>query len=192
MISGFIQCNEASKRAILSFHIPQHTLPPTRYTSTPSPPKYPPPLKPPDLSRPHHTLLSSSYSLSIPTHILTTPIPRPNTSVKRNTAANARRLAPTASRVAADDVGPAGAAAGPLVAAYPESGEGTCWATNSGEGTRARFTNVVLAVCVRVEVNLASGSEGRSGSGEEESGELHVWIGVLGLTVAFVAEEKMC
>lgn len=132
----------------------------------------------PTLPKTRNTVPPSVYPLSITTHILSAAVPRPNTSVEANTAADACGLATAARGVAADNVRAAGATAGPLVAGYPERREGACWAASGGEGTGVAFTNVVLAVCVGVEVYLACGSEGRSCGGDEESGELHfglVW-----------------
>lgn len=74
------------------------------------------------------SLMSQSSQLSIVTHILPTPIPRPNARIEADTFSNSRSPATTAARVATDDQRSAGATAGCLVDCDPQSGEGTCWA----------------------------------------------------------------
>lgn len=74
------------------------------------------------------SIYNSPPQLGIPTHILPTPVSRPNTRVERLTPANTRSLTATAARIATDDHRSAGVAAGLLVDGDPERGEGSCGA----------------------------------------------------------------
>lgn len=141
----------------------------------------------------------SIYSC-VPTHVLPTSVPCPYPGVEADAFANSRGLASTAARVSADDHRPAGAAACLLVDGDPEGGEGargTAAECQPGheevrygqlpgglEAAGVRFADVVVAVCVGVEVHLACGDDGSEAGGgsEDEGGELHD-VGDVGWTV---------